>query len=788
MRTPKARELIQRTRASVMARLMLTLAIALVVAGTFQFFFVGEQVRRKLISEEAQVHAADARTLEQRSMEAAGTSAFQLSEGEQVVSAIASRPDIKDVVVVDRDGAVLIGSRAGQVGTVRSEPQARQAVLHGLTYAGVASPDGTRVSFIVPVRLSGSRYALVVDTDAAALASDVSALRILIWLFVLVSLIVALPLFYLLGGRRLALAHKTALRSARRDGLTDLDNHRAFQDELERALAESVRYGTPMTLALIDIDDFKFENDRHGHQHGDRILCELASVLRDGRAGDRAFRLGGDEFALLLPHTGDADADMPLQRLRTEVRERLGGVSASVGFSSAAPGDREASTLWGRADAALLEAKRRGGDSVVAAAEVLDSVPVVTIEKVRAVRALIARGAPAIHFQPIWDLGGHRVLGYEALARFDAPELNGPGEAFEVADSIGRGHELDAVCRRAALAAASALPDDVLLFVNLSPQTLEHDGLAGDSLVQAVRGAGLEPERVVLEITERTDARMEILRPETERLRALGFKLALDDVGAGNAGLEMLRALPVEFIKVDRGVVSAAVEDRSARAVLLGIMAFARELDAFVIAEGIETEAMLELARDPEPARKLVSLGAQGAQGYLLGRPSPSPAAAPVYGETLSALTKLTTDRERRRVAEKLRSSEGLYRVLVRNVPDLIVALYDRDLRCHLVEGPAAAGMGAAGEALEGHTVWEALPEQHATRLAAMLRAALAGEQSDFQWATDEIRWDIHAVPIEDEHSGTIGVALVCRETTLAPSLAAPEPRRRATGAPAPLR
>ena len=158
----------------------------------------------------------------------------------------------------------------------------------------------------------------------------------------------------------------------------------------------------------------------------------------------------------------------------------------------------------------------------------------------------------------------------------------------------------------------------------------------------------------MLEITERTDARKELLLPEAARLRRLGFKLALDDVGAGNAGLEMLSALPVDFIKIDRAVVANAVEDRGARAVMLGIMAFARESGAFVIAEGIETEAMLELARDPDPEREARPVGAHGAQGFLLGRPAPVPSEVPSYHETMATLTELTADRERRRIAAAL--------------------------------------------------------------------------------------------------------------------------------------
>ena len=247
-----------------------------------------------------------------------------------------------------------------------------------------------------------------------------------------------------------------------------------------------------MTLALLDIDDFKFENDRHGHQHGDRLLCELSALLRESRVGDRAFRLGGDEFALLLAHTDEAGRTSRSVASAARSSAACRASRPASGSARPPPEDREPSTLWGRADAALLEAKRRGGNAIVAAAEVVDSVPVVTIEKVRAVRALIDAGAVDVAFQPIWDLSGTRVLGYEALARPRSSELSGPGEAFEIADSIGRGHELDAVCRRATLRVAGDLPPGALLFLNVSPQSLEHDALAGDSLV---RRRTIEPGR-----------------------------------------------------------------------------------------------------------------------------------------------------------------------------------------------------------------------------------------------------------------------------------------------------
>ena len=778
-----------RLRESVIARLLLTLVLALSAVGTFQYFIVGQRVEHDLIREHAAVHAADARSLEQRAEEAEGNR-YQspLSEVTKVLAAIAERPDTVDVAVLETDGTVLISPIAGQVGVLRTDPLLDKVVRTGKPIAGM--PVGReRNAYITPMHLLGRDVLFAEYRDAAALRAGVASFRDSLGLFVLLSLLIALPLFYVLGGRSVGVLYRAALQRARRDGLTDLDNHRAFQDELARAVGESSRYGNTITLALLDIDDFKFENDRHGHQHGDRLLCELAELLREQRAGDRAFRLGGDEFALLLAHTGESDADIPLERIRSTVEQRLSGVTTSIGFSAARADDREPSSLWGRADAALLEAKRRGGNAIVASTEVADSVPVVTIEKVRAVRSLIDAGAVDVAFQPIWHLAGTRVLGYEALARPRSAELSGPGEAFEIADSIGRGHELDAVCRRAALRAAADLPKDELLFLNVSPQTLEHDGLAGDSLVLAARGAGYEPEQVVLEITERTDARKELLVPEAARLRSLGFKLALDDVGAGNAGLEMLRALPVDFIKIDRAVVANAVEDRGARAVMLAIMAFAHESGSFVIAEGIETEVMLELARDPEPEGEIRPAGAHGAQGFLLGRPAPVPTESPSYDATLETLTELTADRERRRIAAALQRGDELYRVLLRTVPDLVVALFDRDLRCQVVDG----GMDAIDlwrELLEGRTVMDALGHDgDAAHLDSLLRPVLEGEPTDFEWVgrRSGMHLSVQAVPVRDDRAGVIGVMAVCRDVTPRHEVDAAlrSSRARPTGSPA---
>jgi len=432
---------------------------------------------------------------------------------------------------------------------------------------------------------------------------------------------------------RLMVAHLQ--ERATTDPLTGLGNHRAYHEEAGRALAHAARHGEPLTLALLDLDDFKLINDQHGHTQGDRVLAALGALLRGRRAEDRAFRLGGDEFALLLPATTQERAATALDRLRQEAGPRLSGATLSVGLAARVPDDGagntgdagdaggagDLATLREQADAALYEAKRRGRNAVVTFGEIAGDAAIVSGATILAVRRLLAERAVTVAFQPIWDLERGVVLAYEALARPDPSYgLSGPQEAFDVAERIGRAHELDALCRAAILDRARDLPPDALLFLNLSPASLDHALLAGETLVEATAAAGLTPARVVLEITERSLTRPAIVIREATRLRALGFKIALDDVGAGNAGLEMLRSLPVDYLKIDRAVVAGAPTDTTTRSVLAAILAFAREAGTFVIAEGIETEAMLDFVdrAGREPTGRTV----RAVQGYLLGRPS----------------------------------------------------------------------------------------------------------------------------------------------------------------------
>jgi len=312
-----------------------------------------------------------------------------------------------------------------------------------------------------------------------------------------------------------------------------------------------------------------------------------------------------------------------LDRLRATLESVLPGVTVSIGIAQHDPDVDDAETLREQADAALYEAKRRGRNKTILFDSIRAHATIVSPAKMHAVRQLLADKAISVAFQPIWNLQRGEVLGYEALMRpLSSTGLSGPQEVFDIAEKLGRAPELDRLCLSTILSRAWELPRDSLLFINLSPQSLEHGALRSGAFDTAIRDAGLVPARVVVEITERSVARVDVMVREARRLHDLGFRLALDDVGAGNAGLDMLRQVPVDFVKIDRSVIAEALIDEAAAAVLSGIIAFARHARTFVIAEGIETQAMLSivhLAGLPDPE---VDGGVQGVQGYLFGRPS----------------------------------------------------------------------------------------------------------------------------------------------------------------------
>jgi diguanylate cyclase (GGDEF)-like protein len=624
-------------------RLFVAIALTFALIGVVGYVLVDRNLERRQIKDYANGQRADAHGFEDVAARAASPTEA-IAEIGRLLDAVARRPGTLETLLIDPRHVVVAAGERPLIGTTDADARIDGALEEGTSYAGRegdAAKDRKNFEFVVPVDLAGRRYAYEITYDHRTYDAQLREVRRVLLLVGLLALFGGGAVFYLVGGRVLLRDHRRALQRATRDGLTDLPNQRAFQDELPRAVASAARYRDPVALAVLDVDDFKFINDSHGHPHGDAVLRRVAEVLREARPGDRPYRTGGDEFALLLAHT-DAEGSRTLAR-RLSRSFAGAGIEVSIGVSSLRPGGLgsfaagrgslaagggssaagEADTLRAEADAALYEAKRQGGNRSASFEDIRERVVVTSTEKKEAVRALLEEGRLETVFQPIWDFSAETLLGVEALMRPDpAYGLAGSHEAFDIAEQLGRVHQLDVLCVENALRVVPRLEPGVLLFINLSPHTLDLDAAENDWVRQAVDAAGLSPSRVVIEVTERFGGRTAAVVKCLRRLREQGFKTALDDVGTGNSGLEMLRKVDAEFVKLDPSIVIAAPTDPSARAVLMAMATFARQTGAFVIAEGIEDEETLQFLRAIDDRDLHVDTIIQGGQGGELGLPS----------------------------------------------------------------------------------------------------------------------------------------------------------------------
>jgi diguanylate cyclase (GGDEF)-like protein len=602
-------------------RLAVALGLTLTLVSGVGYVEVTRVLERRVIQQESVYQRAHAEALE--AVAAGETPGKAILKIGRVIKAVSQRPGRRDTALIDSTFTIVAANDQRLVGTA-ADPEARvaAALKHGRSFAGREGDprlDVHNFEFVTPVDLPSGRFVFEATYSHQFFDAELSRIQRSMALTALLGLLGGGVVFYLVGGRGLTRSHRFALERATLDGLTGLPNQRAFHDDLEHAVALAARHGESLALAVLDLDDFKFLNDRHGHRHGDELLLRVAVLLRDGRASDRAFRVGGDEFALLLARTDAEGAAAALRRVRRQFADAQ--VAVSLGLSVLRPG-QDVAALREEADAALYDAKRRGGNALVCFEDIRDSVVITTSAKLQALRRLLEEHDVEIAFQPIWDLERGSLVGVEALARPSQDYgFSGPAEAFDIAEQVGRVHELDMLCVNKALAHVAALPADALLFINISPRTLDLDADIDGWLVAAVERSGIDPSRVVIEVTERFGGRMSSVVKSLQCLRAAGLQLAVDDVGTGNSGLEMLRQVHAEFVKLDRSVVVAAMTEPGARAVLLAMATFANETGAFVIAEGIEDTDMLDFLRRLEDDMTVARPRIHGGQGYGLGRP-----------------------------------------------------------------------------------------------------------------------------------------------------------------------
>jgi diguanylate cyclase (GGDEF)-like protein len=604
-------------------RMFATVALAFALTAVTSYLLLERNLAYQATNDYAESQQADGKAFEQQSTGSLSTSE-ELGDIQRLLEGVEERPGTMAVMLIDTLHRVRAAGNRAAIGTTDTNRHIDATLEHDRQYAGregAHSRYSGDFQVIVPVNLPSGHYAYEVLYNHRTFDAKLSELRKTLALIGLLTLIGGGAVFYLLGGRRLIRDHRLVLQRASRDGLTDLPNQRAFHDEFTPAVASAARYEDAFALALLDVDEFKLINDRNGHPHGDAILQRVAKVLSLARPGDRGYRIGGDEFALTLTHTDAEGARMVVARMSDTLK--AAGIEVSVGVSALRPG-QHADTLRAEADAALYEAKREGGNRVRHFEDIKEHVVVTTSEKKEAVVRLIDEERLETLFQPIWNIDAAALIGVEALSRPDPSYgLSGPAEAFDIAEQIGRVHQLDVLCVASALRLAPQLQPGSLLFLNLSPLTLDLDAEADAWLAPAVKRAGLTPQAVVVEVTERFGGRTERVIKRLQDLREQGFKVAIDDVGTGNSGLEILSKIEAEFVKLDRSIVVAAATEPGARAVLMAMATFARQTGAFVIAEGIEDGDTLEFLRALNEEHVLAAdTIVQGGQGFGLGRPS----------------------------------------------------------------------------------------------------------------------------------------------------------------------
>jgi diguanylate cyclase (GGDEF)-like protein/PAS domain S-box-containing protein len=415
---------------------------------------------------------------------------------------------------------------------------------------------------------------------------------------------------------------------ATHDALTGLPNRSLFLDRLEMTLARLGREPALAAVLVLDLDRFKEVTERFGDDAVDRLLVAVAGRLRSIlRPSDTVSRFGSDEFAVLCPDLAhERDAVRLAERMTAGLATpfAVGGqeivITASIGIALTGSRTRRAESLLSDADTALQRAKHRGGGIYELFDETVRAQLIERLELEQALRQAVDADELRTLYQPIVSLAEGRLVGVEALVRWDQPGRGQllPAEFVPFAEETGLIVPLGAwvlaeSCRQAARWRANGprtLPPTV--HVNLSPRQFAEPHLI-DLVAGALADTGTDPDRLCLEVTERALAANPASAATTlKRLSGLGVRVSVDDFGTGYSSLASLQYLPLSSLKIDRSFVARLDLDPSDDAMVAAVIGLGHTLGLTVIAEGVET---------PRQLAKLDQLGCDYAQGYLFARP-----------------------------------------------------------------------------------------------------------------------------------------------------------------------
>ena len=410
------------------------------------------------------------------------------------------------------------------------------------------------------------------------------------------------------------------------DMLTDLPNRAAFEEKSARMVRSARAAGAELALLFVDLDGFKQVNDTYGHAAGDHVLRIIGSRIRNSlREGDLVGRVGGDEFNVLI---GSAPADGQVSDLARTVLRVVSepvtyeghelSLSASIGISFFPRDASDFDGLVACADVAMYEAKRRGRNNVQVFSTGTSAAARTRQHVANGLRQAIDQQQFQLCYLPQVELATGRVVGFEALLRWHHPELGwtAPPAFIPLAEEIGLSDALSDWVLRTACAQGAAWRSrglgDIPISVNLSPRSFWDRELSG-RIKGTLEETGWPASLLCLEITEAALMAGDDPQEATDRIRALGVRLALDDFGVGYSSLGNLRRLSLDVLKFDRSFTSGIPTDADDVALIRTILALTRGLDVTVVAEGIESAAQ----RDA-----LLAEGCRYGQGYLFGWPA----------------------------------------------------------------------------------------------------------------------------------------------------------------------
>ncbi|MBP2160632.1 MULTISPECIES: bifunctional diguanylate cyclase/phosphodiesterase [Asticcacaulis] len=413
---------------------------------------------------------------------------------------------------------------------------------------------------------------------------------------------------------------------AHNDALTGLPNRRSFFAELE----ERLRVGQPFDLGLVDLDGFKPINDVYGHAAGDAVLVEVGHRLQAACPDDAIIaRLGGDEFALILPsRRGKAELLALGRQICGSLRQpfHLGGATASlsgsIGVVRAGSEKASGTQLLERADYALYRAKANARGEIV----IFDARHEGEMRDFNRVDTALRNGdlnaEMHIVFQPQYDLRTQRTVGFEALARWNSPQLGAvtPDVFIQAAERSGTIGKLTEILLRKTLTAVREWPEDLFVTFNLSTRDL-HSWRAIEAIRDIVLSSGVAASRIEFEITETammTDFDQAL--KGLNALKGLGVRIALDDFGSGFSSFSYLHRLPIDTLKIDRSFITQIASSQT-RMIVKTMIDLCGNLGLEHIVEGVETEAECAALRE---------INARYVQGYLFARPM-GPDAIPSY-------------------------------------------------------------------------------------------------------------------------------------------------------------